>query len=59
MFALTWLAYFGFYLTRYSSSAAKSSLDLPDMDQATMGLIDSVYLVSYAIGQFVWGALAD
>ena len=45
MFALTWLAYFGFYLTRYSFSAAKSSLDLPDMDEATMGLIDSVYLV--------------
>ena len=59
MFALTWLAYFGFYLTRYSFSAAKSSLDLPDMDEATMGLIDSVYLVSYAVGQFVWGALAD
>ena len=59
MFALTWLAYFGFYLTRYSFSAAKSSLDLPDMDEATMGLIDSVYLVSYAVGQFIWGALAD
>ncbi len=59
MFALTWLAYFGFYLTRYSFSAAKSSLDLPDMDEATMGLIDSVYLMSYAVGQFVWGALAD
>ena len=24
-----------------------------------MGLIDSVYLVSYAVGQFIWGALAD
>jgi len=24
-----------------------------------MGLIDSVYLISYAIGQFIWGALAD
>lgn len=59
MFALTWIAYFGFYLTRYSFSAAKSSLDLPDMDEATMGLIDSVYLVSYAVGQFIWGALAD
>ncbi len=59
MFALTWLAYFGFYLTRYSFSAAKSSLDLPDMDEATMGLIDSVYLASYAVGQFIWGALAD
>jgi sugar phosphate permease len=29
------------------------------MDEATMGLIDSVYLVSYAVGQFIWGALAD
>jgi len=24
-----------------------------------MGLIDSVYLISYAVGQFIWGALAD
>lgn len=24
-----------------------------------MGLVDSVYLVSYAVGQFIWGALAD
>lgn len=29
------------------------------MDETTMGLIDSVFLVSYAIGQFIWGALAD
>ena len=29
------------------------------MDEATMGLIDSVFLVSYAVGQFIWGALAD
>jgi len=59
LFALTWLVYFGFYLTRYSFSASKGSFDLPYMDEATMGLIDSVYLISYAIGQFIWGALAD
>jgi OPA family glycerol-3-phosphate transporter-like MFS transporter len=59
VFVLTWIAYLGFYLTRYSFSAAKGSLDLPDMDETTMGLIDSVYLVSYAVGQFIWGGLSD
>jgi sugar phosphate permease len=29
------------------------------MDETTMGLIDSAYLVSYAVGQFIWGGLSD
>ncbi|MCH2208022.1 MAG: MFS transporter, partial [Lentisphaerales bacterium] len=58
IFALTWLTYFGFYLTRKAFAASKSSIDL-DMDETMMGWIDSAYLAAYAVGQFVWGATAD
>ena len=59
IFVLTWLAYFGFYLTRYAFPAAKSSINLADMDETAMGLVDSAFLIAYAVGQFIWGALAD
>ena len=58
IFALTWLCYFGLYLTRKSYSVAKGSLDI-DIDETMMGAIDSAYLAAYAIGQFVMGATAD
>jgi len=62
IFAITWLAYFGFYLTRKAFWVAKVDMG-PDsliglsMDQ--MGWIEFGYGLCYAIGQFVWGMSAD
>ena len=62
IFAITWLAYAGFYLTRASFSVAKIGiLEDPKLSLTTenMGVIDGLYLTAYAIGQFVWGMLGD
>ncbi len=71
IFAVTWLAYAGFYLTRKSFSVAKVAM-VPakakgvcyaatnlTMTTSQMAWIDAGYLVAYAIGQFVWGMLGD
>ena len=62
IFRVTWLAYAGFYLTRKSFSVAKIGiLEDPNIvvGKGAMGLIDSAYLLAYAIGQFVWGISGD
>ena len=62
VFGITWLAYVGFYLTRASFSIAKIGiLEDPDISMTVeqMGVIDGVYLASYAAGQFIWGILGD
>ena len=62
VFSITWLAYAGFYLTRKSFSVAKIGLaEDPDilMTKTTMGNIDFIYLIAYALGQFVWGTFGD
>lgn len=62
IFAVTWLAYAGFYLTRKSFSVAKIGiLADPDVlvDKDMMALIDAGYLTAYAIGQFLWGMAGD
>ena len=62
VFAVTYLAYVGFYLTRKSFSVAKVGiLDDPNiaMDKIMMGKIDFAYLIAYAVGQFVWGMFGD
>lgn len=62
IFGVTWLAYAGFYLTRKSFSVAKIALaEDPDilMSNTAMGVIDGVYLTTYAIGQFLWGICGD
>lgn len=62
IFAVTWIAYAGFYLTRKSFSVAKIGI-LADpsmsMNKDVMGLIDAAYLTAYAVGQFVCGILGD
>lgn len=61
-FAITWLAYFGFYITRKTFSVAKIGIDAdPSIDLATdqMAWIDGVYLIAYAVGQFIWGMVGD
>ncbi len=59
-FALTWLSYASYYLTRKNLSVVKSRLD----DELGVGVtwlaaIDTAYLVAYAAGQFLNGALGD
>src|SRR6185295_6082905 len=62
IFAVTWLAYAGFYLTRKSFSVAKIGI-LADshftITKSTMGWIDFANLSMYAIGQFLWGMAGD
>jgi OPA family sugar phosphate sensor protein UhpC-like MFS transporter len=62
IFAITWLTYFGFYLTRKTFSVAKIGMEQdPDilLTQSEMAWIDGAFLVAYAVGQFLSGILAD
>ena len=62
IFASTWLAYVGFYLTRKSFSVAKIGLGegtAIGLSQARLAWIDGAFLIAYAIGQFLWGMTAD
>ena len=64
MFALTWLAYVGFYLARKSFAVAKVAFATNpesgvDLSRAELAIVDSSYLIAYACGQFVWGPLGD
>ena len=62
VFAVTWLAYAGYYLTRKGLSIAKVELKQPEvmgLSTETLSLIDGGYLVAYAGGQFLWGILGD
>jgi len=61
-FAVTWLAYAGFYLTRKGFSVAKVEMRKPEvlgLSTEWLSAIDGTYLVAYVIGQFVWGVLGD
>ena len=62
IFAVTWLAYVGFYLTRRSFSVAKLELAKPEvmgLSKADMSWMDGVNSSAYALGQFVWGMMGD
>ena len=55
MFALTWLTYATYYLTRKSFAIAKVAFaDDPDvtMTREQYGIVDSSYLIAYMLGQF-------
>lgn len=64
IFAITWLAYAGFYFVRQAFSVAKLGI-LEDpavntvLTERALGVIDAVYLAAYAAGQFLWGMWAD
>ena len=62
VFAATWLGYAGFYLTRKSFAVAKIGM-LHDpaihVNKTTLGLIDGAFLLSYALGQFIFGVAGD
>ncbi|MBL9167641.1 MAG: MFS transporter [Verrucomicrobiales bacterium] len=62
IFAITWLAYAGFYLTRKGFSVAKNELkqaDVMGLTKSQMSAMDGAYSAAYAVGQFVWGPLGD
>jgi OPA family sugar phosphate sensor protein UhpC-like MFS transporter len=62
IFAVTWLAYAGFYLTRKSFSVAKTELEKPDVMGMTVGQMawaDGANQLAYCVGQLAWGALGD
>ncbi len=57
-FALTWLAYAGFYFCRTNWSIVKRAVgeDL-GLGAVALGQLDTTYLVLYALGQFLSGWL--
>ncbi len=62
IFAITWLTYFGYYLTRKTFSVAKIGIQEDQttiLTRSEMAWIDGVFLVAYAIGQFTSGILGD
>lgn len=60
VFGLTWLSYASYYLTRKNFAVAKASLtDTLGISKDRLGDIDSSYSGAYALGQVVWGAVAD
>ncbi|HYG21789.1 MAG TPA: MFS transporter [Verrucomicrobiae bacterium] len=61
-FAITWLAYAGFNLTRMSFAVSKAGIEADTHIQLTerqMAGIDGAFLAAYAIGQFFWGVAGD
>lgn len=60
VFAATWLCYAGFYFCRKPFSIVKSTLKGElHFDATTLGNIGAVYLIAYAIGQFIAGWLGQ
>jgi sugar phosphate permease len=58
VFVSTWLSYVGFYFCRKPWSVAKSAIGKEaGFDATTLGNIGASYLVAYAIGQFLAGAM--
>ncbi len=61
-FGITWLAYVGFYFTRKSFPVAKIGiLEDPaiEITRTSLGWIDGLYGIAYALGQFIWGMCGD
>src|SRR4051812_49212071 len=62
IFAITWLAYAGFYFTRKSFAVAKIGLQRDPsirMTDTQMAWIDMANLAAYAVGQFLFGIAGD
>jgi sugar phosphate permease len=59
-FALTWLSYASYYLTRKNFSVAKKAVaDANGLSKQDLAHVDTGYLAAYAVGQFAWGWAAD
>src|SRR5438876_182234 len=62
IFAITWLAYAGFYLTRKSFAVAKIGISKDPslhMSDVQMGWVDFWNLGAYAVGQLLFGMAGD
>src|SRR5262249_15550534 len=60
VFGLTCLSYASYYLTRKNFAIAKPAIqNVYGFTTTQLGYIDSTYAAAYALGQFVWGAVAD
>jgi len=60
VFGATWLCYAGYYFCRKPFYLAKADLgEALHFDATQLGTIGTVYLITYAIGQFASGALGD
>ena len=60
IFASTWLCYAGYYFCRKPFYIVKSALgEELHFDATALGIIGTVYLVAYAIGQFASAALGN
>jgi OPA family sugar phosphate sensor protein UhpC-like MFS transporter len=62
IFAITWLAYAGLYLTRKSFPIAKIELAKPEVmgwNKTDMAWVDGAFGVAYALANFFWGAWGD
>jgi len=60
IFLLTWLAYGAYYLCRRPFAIGKATLATTyQLDEHALGLIDTGYLVAYALGQFASGLACD
>src|SRR5205809_6450603 len=62
IFAITYLAYAGYYLTRKSFAVAKIEMGKPTglgLTDSQMSWVDGASLTTYALGQFSWGVCGD
>ncbi|KAF0711590.1 Aste57867_5189 [Aphanomyces stellatus] len=60
IFLFTYTAYIAVYFTRKPFSVTKSTLKAEDVHtESELGLIDTAFLVSYAVGQFASGPVAS
>lgn len=58
--AISWVAYASYYAGRKGFSVSKKTIyDELGVSEAALGAIDTFYLVAYALGQFLSGALGD
>jgi sugar phosphate permease len=58
--ALTWIAYGSYYFGRKGFSVVKSTLrHTLGVSEYSLGVIDTLYLAAYALGQFVSGYAGD
>lgn len=59
-FALTWVGYASYYVTRKNLSVVKSRLhDTLGVSMTALGELDTLYLACYALGMFASGTLGD
>jgi sugar phosphate permease len=60
IFASTWLCYAGYYFCRKPFYISKASLGRElEFDATSLGYIGAAYLLTYALGQFISGALGN